>query len=196
MAFTFQSSYRHPRNSGQSFITSSCNACFKPITASIASHNGGIWDPKQTEGDLLRLNGLRVEAIWPQQERIEAPNSVPDKVARTYIEAAEARTRQHWNAACGMYRRAMELALKAFAPEIDPWKLEKRIDQLAAQHRITTDIQQWAHELRLDGNEALHGDDDATEEMTEQMHHLTHFLLIYLYTLPAQILEARARREG
>lgn len=89
----------------------------------------------------------------------------------------------------------MELALKAFAPEIEAWKLEKRIDKLAAEHRITTDIQEWAHELRLDGNEALHGDEDATQEMTDQMHHLTHFLLIYLYTLPSQIAEAKQRRQ-
>ena len=72
--------------------------------------------------------------------------------------------------------------------------LEKRIDKLAAEHRITPDIQKWAHELRLDGNEALHGDEDATEEMVDQMHHLTYFLLTYLYTLPNQIEEVRARR--
>ena len=90
----------------------------------------------------------------------------------------------------------MELALKAFAPDVEAWKLEKRIDKLAADHRITKDMQDWAHELRLDGNEALHGDEDATEEMTDQMHHLTHFLLVYLYNLPQQIAAARERRAG
>lgn len=90
----------------------------------------------------------------------------------------------------------MELALKEFAPDVDAWKIEKRIDKLAAEHRITPAIQQWAHDLRLDGNEAVHGDEDATQEITDQMHHLTYFLLTYLYTLPKQIEESRARRNG
>lgn len=133
---------------------------------------------------------------WPRPINVEAPDAVPEKVARSYVEAAEARNRKSWNASCGMYRRTMELALKAFAPDVEAWKLEKRIDKLAGENRITKEIQEWAHELRLDGNEALHGDDDATEEMTEQMHHLAHFILVYLYTLPAQIQQAKARRQG
>ncbi|OGB70444.1 MAG: hypothetical protein A2486_07170 [Burkholderiales bacterium RIFOXYC12_FULL_65_23] len=90
----------------------------------------------------------------------------------------------------------MELGLKTMSPDIEVWKLEKRIDRLATEHRITPELQAWAHELRLDGNEALHGDEDATEEMTEQMHHLCWFLLTYLYTLPSQVEAIRARRSG
>lgn len=196
MSFSVRSSYSSPNLRGNNLVTGSCNACFKPIVASIASMNGSAWDPKQVEGDLLNLRAYSVIEIWPKIAKIKAPDSVPDKVARTYVEAAEARRRRSWNAACGMYRRAMELSLKAFAPEVEAWKIEKRIDKLAAEHKITSDIQIWAHELRLDGNEALHGDEDATEEMTEQMHHLTHFLLVYLYTLPGQIENVRVRREA
>lgn len=88
----------------------------------------------------------------------------------------------------------MELALKDFSPDIEAWKLEKRIDKMASENRITPEIQAWAHELRLDGNEALHGDGEATLDMTEQMHELCKFLLTYLYTLPAQVAAAQARR--
>lgn len=88
----------------------------------------------------------------------------------------------------------MELALKAFSPDIEAWKIEKRIDRMAAEHRITRELQAWAHELRLDGNDAMHGDEEATEEMADQMHELCRFLLIYLYTLPLQVEGAKARR--
>lgn len=125
---------------------------------------------------------------------IDAPQHLPDKVVRAYIDAVKARRAQLWNPACGAYRRCMEIALKEFAPDVEAWKIEKRIDKLAAQNKITPDIQAWAHELRLDGNEAVHGTDDATQEMADQMHHLTYFLLTYLYTLPKQIEDARARR--
>lgn len=90
----------------------------------------------------------------------------------------------------------MELALKAFSQDIEAWKIEKRIDKMAAEHRITPELKDWAHELRLDGNDAMHGDDDTTREMADQMHELCKFLLIYLYTLPAQVQAAKARRNS
>jgi len=88
----------------------------------------------------------------------------------------------------------MELALKSFSPDIEAWKIEKRIDRMAAENRITRELQTWAHELRLDGNEAVHGEDEATAEIADQMHEFCKFLLIYLYTLPAQVESAQARR--
>lgn len=93
-----------------------------------------------------------------------------------------------------MLRRCMEIALKTFAPDIDAWKLEKRIDRLANENKITPALQEWAHELRLDGNEALHGTAPADEELATRMEGLTTFLLIYLYTLPAQVAQARDSR--
>ena len=173
-----------------------CLACFKPIcvevrASSISFQNRAL---KNVVGDVFRLQYYHVQKVWPTVEKIDVPAAVPERVGRNFVEAAESRKAKHWNAACGIYRRCMEIALKEFAPDVEAWKLEKRIDRLAAEHRITPDIQKWAHELRLDGNEALHGDEDATEEMVDQMHHLTYFLLTYLYTLPNQIEEVRARR--
>jgi len=175
-----------------------CNACNQPVAAKFFLRSGNFSagnDLVDYNGDLLEERNLFNTNIWPKSEAITSPASAPDRVARNYVEAVQARKARLWNAACGSYRRCMELALKDFAPDIDAWKLEKRIDKLAADNRITPDIQEWAHSLRLDGNEALHGDADATEEMAEQMHHLTYFLLTYLYTLPNQIQQARDRRE-
>lgn len=148
----------------------------------------------ETEGNLLKNPQLVIRGIWPELRALDAPPHLPEVVHRAYLEAARARRAGLWNAACSSYRRCMELGLKAFAPDVEAWKIEKRIDQLAAQHRITPDLQTWAHELRVDGNEAVHGDEEATQEITDQMHHLTYFLLTYLYTLPKQVEEARARR--
>lgn len=148
----------------------------------------------ESHGNLLQNSNLVIRGIWPKPEPIDAPQHLPDTVHRAYMEAAKARKASLWNAACSSYRRCMELALKGFAPDVDAWKLEKRIDKLAAENRITSDLKDWAHELRLDGNEAIHGDDEATAEITSQMHHLTYFLLTYLYTLPKQVETARERR--
>lgn len=175
-----------------------CLGCFRPICAQVSTSSFSYHSRplKSVVGDLFRLQGYHVQKIWPAVEKIDVPAAVPERVARNFVEAAESRKARHWNAACASYRRCMEIALKQFAPDVEAWKLEKRIDKLAAENRITPAIQQWAHELRLDGNEAVHADEDASEEMVDQMHHLTYFLLTYLYTLPNQIEEVRARREA
>jgi hypothetical protein len=175
----------------------SCNGCDEVIAATFQSseHISRTDQITGFNGNLRGGSSFHSWKIWPEAEGISVPDGVPDKVGRSYVEAIKARRMQLWNPACGTYRRCMELALKAFAPDVDAWKLEKRIDKLAADNLITPALQEWAHELRLDGNEALHGEEDATQEMAEQMHYLTHFLLVYLYTLPEQIKNVRQRRE-
>ena len=42
----------------------------------------------------------------------------------------------------------------------------------------------------------MHGEDEATQEITNQMPNLTYLMLPYLYTLPKQIKTARTRRDG
>ncbi|WP_249333895.1 DUF4145 domain-containing protein [Comamonas sp. PE63] len=181
-----------------SSIFAQCSACFEGVVAKFALSQAGYRAEQLLgyQGNVLEHPAVVLEKVWPTLPPIDAPQSTPEKVARSFVEAAKSRRSGLWNAACGSYRRCMELALKEFAPDVEAWKLEKRIDKLAAEHRITPALQTWAHELRLDGNEALHGDDDATEDMAEQMHHLTYFLLTYLYTLPNQIEEVRVRREA
>lgn len=195
MSFGYQSEYRVGTH--VAYVLAACGACHKPISLEVKYIGSRLQMPhkiSEYDGNVFDFSDFRVRSIWPQPESVDVPSAVPGKVARNFIEAAESRRAAHWNAACGSYRRCMEIALKQFAPDVEAWKLEKRIDKLAAENRITPAIQQWAHELRLDGNEALHGDEDATEEMVDQMHHLTYFLLTYLYTLPNQIEEVRARR--
>lgn len=183
---------------GSTSVMALCASCDDPVIAKLITHLPGLRGDEfvNYHGNLLGTSDIRSLDIWPEPSVPKVPSGTPDKVARSFVEAATSRKAKLWNAACGTYRRCMELALKQFAPDVEAWKLEKRIDKLAAEHRITPAIQEWAHELRLDGNEALHGEEDATEDMAEQMHHLTHFLLTYLYTLPQQIAEVRQRREA
>lgn len=167
------------------------------MTAALESANqGNHWHNGMERGDLLNNHLITVEALYPPPQPVEVPGALPEGVARSFREAAESRKRGLFSAACAMYRRAMEQGLKVFSPEVDAFKLERRIDKLAAEHRITPELQSWAHSLRLDGNEALHGDAEATQELADQMHHLCWFLLVYLYSLPSQVQQAKARRGG
>jgi len=192
------SSYFDIRGSvSKAAISAWCNACFQPVCFVIDQTTDGRRHGlhfTQIEGDILRSDYFALTAMYPPTNIDETPRGVPDGVAKAFRQAAGCRAGGHYDAAAGMYRKAMELALKAFSPDIAAWKIEKRIDKMAAEHRITPELQSWAHELRLDGNEAVHGEDEATKEITDQMHEFCKFLLIYLYTLPVQVAEAQARR--
>lgn len=196
MTFEVISGVDDSRGASSMFVRcSACQAC-AVVKFGFSQAGFGARHLLEYYGDLKEHPAAKLIKVWPELTVLEAPSNTPDKAARAFVEASQAKRSKLWNAACGSYRRCMELALKQLAPDVEAWKLEKRIDRLAAEHRITPAIQEWAHELRLDGNEALHGEEDATEDMAEQMHHLTHFLLTYLYTLPKQIAKVRARREA
>lgn len=200
MTFNVQTDVAHKLFSRQRSALAFCAKCDMPVVVKarlreVPNVHFSGWTLYGEDGDLREIAHLELEGIWPALPAIDAPQHLPEKVARAYIEAATARRVQLWNAACSSYRRCLELTLKQFAPDVTAPTLVKRIDKLAGDHRITPDLKDWAHELRLDGNEAVHGDEEATEEITDQMHHLTYFLLTYLYTLPKQVEEARTRRQ-
>src|SRR5690606_37508070 len=125
-----------------------------------------------------------------------APPFTPEVVAEYYVEACDSLHRKKWTAAASMLRKCMEVARKDLSPDLEAWKLAKRTDKLDADNRPTPTAKDWAHELRLDGNEALHGIEPASEELATRMERLTQFLLLYLYTLPKQVELARAEREN
>ena len=181
-------------------VGATCNGCRMPICALLRRTSNGAATrakPLTYNGDLAAENGsFFLYKVYPAEQSDSTPANVPEPVAKAFRQAESSLRIGNLDAACGMYRKAMELGLKAFSPDIEAWKIEKRIDKMAAENRITPELQAWAHELRLDGNDAVHGDEDATQETADQMHELCRFLLTYLYTLPAQVAEAQARRAG
>ncbi len=64
--------------------------------------------------------------------------------------------------------------------------LAPRIDALARAGRLTEDLRAWAHQIRLDGNDAVHGD-SFTKEQAEELLDFTELFLTYVYTLPARL---------
>lgn len=194
-AFVLIGEVRSTTEQGIVYLFCSCPKCSEPVTVkwrqfeawSVSDWGGDIWD---IEGGKSRV--IRIE---PPPLNHVAPLFTPENVADYYVEALDGLHRQKWTSAASLLRKCLEVALKAYSPEIEAWKLERRIDKLAAENLITPALKDWAHELRLDGNEALHGDKPADEELATRMERLTYFLLTYLYTLPAQVAAARELRE-
>ena len=92
-----------------------------------------------------------------------------------------------------MFRSALEAGLKEKFPDIDG-TLYERIEQAAAQQGLTPDLADWAHRIRLDGNDAVHGDEEFLKEDAERLHAFTELVFLYLVTLPGMLEKARGEQ--
>ena len=96
----------------------------------------------------------------------------------------------NYDAAGSMFRSALEAGLKVKFPDIDG-TLYERIKKAAAQQGLTPDLADWAHQIRLDGNDAVHGDEEFSKEDVERLHTFTELVFMYLFTLPGMLAKAR-----
>lgn len=83
----------------------------------------------------------------------------------------------------------LDIALKLFSDEVNAWKLEKRIDQLAGKGPITKDLQKWAQKIRDEGNSALHEDTEPSRGSVEALWLFAELVLTHLFTLPHNVSE-------
>lgn len=123
----------------------------------------------------------------------EPPKDIPEPVERYFRQGVDNLSR-NYDAAGIMFRKALETALKIKFPKIGDMSLKNRIDKIAAQGALTSDLAAWANEIRDVGNEAAHGKHPSSKEDAQDLHDFTQLVLLYLYTLPAMLSKAQARR--
>lgn len=85
------------------------------------------------------------------------------------------------------YRRALELALKEKAPDLSG-TFYKRIEAMSADGRLTKDVAEWAHAVRILGNDAAHEDVEPSADDIVDLAAFTRVVLEYLYTMPTKVL--------
>lgn len=72
--------------------------------------------------------------------------------------------------------------------------LYKRIDEAAKDHLITSEMAEWAHEVRLDANDQRHADESAelpTQAEAEKCIDFTKALGEFLFVLPSRVERGR-----
>jgi len=93
-----------------------------------------------------------------------------------------------------MFRKVIDVATKELGAT--KGKLQPRIDELAAKHAITPAMQEWAHAIRLDGNEAAHEEEPFDKETCEALKSFTELFLMYAFTLPGMLKERSAAKSS
>ncbi|WP_157182172.1 DUF4145 domain-containing protein [Methylobacterium sp. WSM2598] len=125
-------------------------------------------------------------ATWPDPPKPRVPDHLPPGTERALQQAERAFYRKDTDAAGMMYRRALETALKAKFPNVTG-TLYARIKALVDSHDLPPAIGEWAHEVRIIGNDAAHEDDSLSERDMTAMREFTDAVLRYAVTLPAEI---------
>lgn len=105
------------------------------------------------------VDSFRVLATYPQVESLAPHPTWPAEIASIFNETRqflrEGRSNFFVLAGC---RSTLDVVTQKMGAA--DGNLKQRIDKLAADGKITTVLKEWAHKLRLDGNEALHEGDN------------------------------------
>ena len=170
-----------------------CRKCENGIVV-VFSPNAIGSTPQGYNGD-PRDNGFEVRNIYPASQEIEAPDALPEDIESDYKEAEDSFARKKFTSAGMMFRRVLDIATKRLAPGHEGKKLYNRIEWLAGEYKITPELHELAHFIRDDGNTANHEDKKFSEADARQMKDFTRLFLMYTFTLPKLVEDARRKDE-
>ena len=149
-------------------------------------------------GEFGSIDGLYGFEVLPWPLKLaEFPEHWPEPVGRFCLQAHRSLGEENWDAAAVMARSAMQVALRDCGGTGK--SLRQEIDDLADCGILPPHMKEWAHELRELGNESAHPDPTQSGTNPQDAKDVIEFLdftLQYLYNLPHQIGEYRARRTG
>lgn len=125
---------------------------------------------------------------YPEPRTPRVPLHTPENVAKYFEEAIIGIKFGSYMSAAIMARKTVEAAINSMTEK--KLSLFESIKQLGAQGILTPTLVDWAHEIRIIGNEAAHGDDATLPDATQAVY-FAEMLLTYLYTIPGMIAERR-----
>ncbi|MEL6839564.1 MAG: DUF4145 domain-containing protein [Pseudomonadota bacterium] len=129
----------------------------------------------------------------PKPPEPEVPDSIPENVAKPFVEAEHSFASGHFSAAGSCYRKAMERSLKHVDPNISGM-LNKRIRALEKSGLLPSGMIELLDQVRLFGNSSMHEDDvDPTKEDCAAAREFAQLFLTYVFSLPAKVASAKTK---
>ncbi len=169
-----------------------CNNCSGSVLVNYECPHTQKQFPEDMTGDLNDYwKYISIRNVWPKLEKKESPKHIPVNVERFLQQGFINFKAQHFDAAGAMARKALEAALVAHSPNLADGSLYQRINKLKENGVLTESLADWAHNVRLLGNDAVHDLEPADPVDVNQALQLAEYLLIYLFTLPTEIKLAK-----
>lgn len=176
-------------------VAADCQRCGSPVVVQLMTMVGEQEQREivarakdlMTRTDDVLQSWFQVAHIWPGPRETVIPANLPTEVERAFVQAE----RNYQMAGCEepaalMYRRSLELAIKALHPGGSA-PLAARIRKLVDQHELPKPIGDWLTHVRLIGNDGAHEADGVAREDLDDARAFADTTLRYLFTLPAQI---------
>jgi hypothetical protein len=134
---------------------------------------------------------------YPQPAPSKCPDYAPEYLKKIFLQAANALKRQDPDASGAMSRKVVDVSTQQLLGEESRKynNIQGRIDALAAANKLTPDLKDWAHQVRLGGNDAAHDVDPFTQEEADELLDFAELYLTYVYALPGRLKERRDRAE-
>jgi len=143
------------------------------------------------------MDGMHNYTVLPWPRRLtKYPEHWPEAVGRHWMQAHRSLADENWDAAADMARSSLQAALRQVGAQ--GRRLVDEIDDLASKGTLPPLMKEWAHEVRLLGNESSHPepldgkgvDPKDARDVVQFLDYLTE----YLYDLPKRIDDYRARK--
>jgi len=176
-----------------------CNRCHKVLGVYLLANISGMdftW-LKSASGDFDEHMKQRAHwrvNIYPKPKVYEAPEHVPDAAKRAFLQAESNAAAGNFDAAAAMYRKSIDVGTRALDAGLANKLMFQRIEALSAKGALTPELTEWAHAVRLDGNQGAHDDDELTKEEMDQLASFARLFLVYTFTMPAQVAARKADR--
>ncbi len=131
---------------------------------------------------------FRLISYFPKAVSHVAPNGAPQRAASAFVESKENLQRGKHETSVMLCRKVLDIATRELlGDESNKEQLSQRISMLYGKGKITEQMKDWAHIVRIDSNGAVHSDEEFTQEEAEEMIGFTEVFLIYSFTLPEMV---------
>jgi hypothetical protein len=186
-----------PPNIHQRYRTSLvCLKCEEMVVATFDAPGPSIpgKSPLQCPIDPQEI-GWALTNSYPKPVPASCPSHTPPELKRIFLQAANALKRGDPDASGAMSRKVVDNSSQQLLGDRSNKhnNIKGRIDALAAENILTPDLKNWAHEVRLGGNDAAHDLDPFTQEEAGELLDFAELYLTYVYTLPGRLKERRER---
>lgn len=192
--FTLHATFKDPNPAKQheyiSFFT--CGNCHEGYVIRSQSRDGQ--SPDNIKGNIEQSGKATILKEYPSPISTAVPEYLPDNIKSFFLQAADSLKSQYIDASAMMSRKVLEVAVKKLNPNGNG-SLYKRIEQLEQIGLITQDLKDWAHAIRIDGNEVAHEETPATNELATELLSFVELFLMYTFTMPGMIESRRTSEE-
>ena len=183
----------HPhRKKAEVFAAGYCAHCKRPILAELdvdLDYLYALRDHVLNPEKLYAGTSPDIKNMWPSPVPPYSHASLPEKVRVLFVDLQEMLKQGRSPAMIiGGCRAVAENAVKELGGKGKD--MHARIEDLKSKAIVNGVLADWAHNVRLGGNEALHELEGTAEEAAELVE-FTKLFLQYTFEFPARIREAR-----